>query len=159
MRARISVLFFCLLFLLSGCTQRKQVEEGAINIYYMNANETALEEYVYFPITGTLYDVSKEILDQMKVTPEDVDLMSPLKHTSIRAISFSGENINVDFAESYLEMDLVQEKLTREAVVFTMCQVTGITSVSFTVEGEQLLNETGRPFGMMTPEKLRLNLR
>ena len=78
MRKRICFVLFLLVLSLAGCTQRKQVEEGAINIYYMNEGETGLVEYVYFPITGTLYDVSKEVLDQMKVTPEDVELASPL---------------------------------------------------------------------------------
>lgn len=138
--------------LLSGCGERRRIERTAILMYYLNADGSGTETQKYFPVNVTLRDVTSEVLDQLKADPQDTDMSSPLSGLTVRSRRIRGGTLQIDFGKEYEDLDPFRERLVREALVKTVTQVTGISGVSFTVEGDPLLDSRGFPVGVMSAE-------
>ena len=66
--------------------------------------------------------------------------------------NISGGILAVDFNSAYLQMENLEEKLVRAAVVQSLVRIDGINAVYFSVEGENLKDGDGRPIGLMNED-------
>lgn len=138
--------------ILAGCGERRRIERTAILMYYLDGDLDGTETQKYFPVNVTLRDVTSEVLDQLKVNPQDTDMTAPLSGLTVRGIKIRGGTLQIDFSREYAEMDPFRERLVRQAIVRTMTQVTGISNVVFTVEGTPAVDGRGLPLGEMSAE-------
>ncbi|MCD8216859.1 MAG: GerMN domain-containing protein [Clostridiales bacterium] len=139
---------------MTGCGEKK-TEESDYYIYYMNQDMTGLEMVVYEPEADTddterlleefldLIDEGTERVEYQKLYPDEVEL---------EQYEYSDNHLNLYFSKAYSEMSVIQEALSREAVVETMLQISDITGVSFYVDGEPLTDANGDLVGVMTLE-------
>lgn len=154
MKKRILLLCCMMLFLLTGCSRGETGTKNEYVIYCVDKQENH--------IAGEVRELSgesdKELLLQMfsalKKEPEDQAYKSAIPDGVIlRSYSFSDESLTLDFSAEYSQMLPVLEVLVRAAIVRTLCQIDGVSYVSFNVEGQALVNVSGMPVGFMTEDQ------
>lgn len=154
MKKIIVLLCFMMPILLTGCGRGETVSKNEYVIYCVNKQETH--------IAGEVREFSgesdKELLLQMfsalKAEPEDQDYKSALPDgVTLRSYSFSDESLTLNFSTEYTQMVPTLEVLVRAAIVRTLCQINGVSYVSFNVEGQALVNVSGMPVGFMTADQ------
>ena len=152
---RMIILLCCMMsVLLTGCGEGETAHKDEYVIYCVNKQETH--------IAGEVRELSgesdKELLLQMfsalKKEPEDQDYKSAIPvGVSLKSYSFSEESLILNFSAEYGQMPPTLEVLVRAAIVRTLCQIKGVSYVSFNVEGEALVNVSGMPVGFMTADQ------
>jgi germination protein M len=99
-------------------------------------------------------EVIAQLLEQLKSAPQDSSYRSAIpEDVTLKSFSCEEEQVVLDFDQTYQNLSPAREVLTRAAIVRTLCQVPEVNYVSFSVEGEPLLNQSGNPVGMMTQEQ------
>ncbi len=145
---------------LAGCrsTGSAQQSEGGYSVYYLNKNQTTILPLSYIPQSGSTGSVVKELIEQLSVQPDQVDHLPPINGFKLLSSKLDEGILTLDFSSEYREMDTVKEILVRGAIVNTLCQVTGVKTVVFTVNGEPLSNADGNPVGNMTADQFIFNV-
>lgn len=142
---------FCVLlspFFLSGCGEPEPYMGEAV--YYLNSDTTRIEPEAYKIEAENQEDQLSELLEKLQEVPESASLQQAIpKDVRVNTFTVSEYRVKVDFSEEYYEMDATREVLTRAAVVRTLMQAEGVAFVSFTVNGEELVNEQGQLVGSM----------
>ncbi|MCH5280110.1 MAG: GerMN domain-containing protein [Lachnospiraceae bacterium] len=154
MKKRIIFLCCLMLLLLAGCSSTEADNENEYMVYYVNKQETRIAGEVR-ELSG---DSDKELLLQMfsalKGEPEDQSYKSAIPEgITLRSYSFSDDSLTLNFSTEYNQMSPTLEVLSRAAIVRTVCQVNGVSYVSFLVEGQALVNVSGMPVGFMTADQ------
>ena len=152
------VLFAVLLtaiFLAAGCGSEKE-SENAYQVYYLNNEVTGIEAVNRSLDTKSENpaEIAAALLKVLATEPETAGLRRTLnEETSSPVITINKEQINLNFPEIYNAYSTAEEVLVRAAVVRTLTQVEGISSVCFLVKGEPLLTQnTKEEIGAMFPE-------
>lgn len=142
----------------SGCSSESKKEDpDSFMVYYTNqaANDIIYKEQVIrdadqmeqIQLIETLLDImftqDEEDTTYYTVKPENVEL---------EGISVKDGLVRLDFNSAYDQMSNVQELLFRASVVSTLCQINGVSEVTFTIEGSPLLNSHGNPVGNMSKD-------
>ena len=155
MRKRIISAAIILLIVtgLSACGGRKQEGSYSYTIYYVNKEGTRVvsEEYVTDTQAGDKEELLQEFIQLLKDTAERPEYLSPLPE-SFQGYTLNEGQMNLDFDESYAKQDPIVEVLGRAAIVRTMTQINGIDTVTFSVQGEALMDAIGVPVGAMTAD-------
>lgn len=153
-RKLFSVLLLGIL-LLTGCGGSAKIEESrAINIYYINNDETGLEIRSYeFQAEDTMGQLD-ELVAQMKTIPGKLEY-KPTLQMGFELLSYEmdGEKLYLDVSASYKGLKATTEVLTRAALVRTFSQVAGVKYVAITVEGASLHDSLGNVIGLMSAEQ------
>lgn len=140
----LPVLFVC------GCGRGTAPEGAREYIYYVNADGTGLikEEY---EISGEgVEEQVDEALGELRKETDSLDYKSACPgNVYIKGWKLEDSDLEIDFSESYKEMDAGEELLLRAATVYTLVQVGGVAYVKFTVEGEELCGSDGKEIGYM----------
>ena len=138
---------------LSACGRGKQEGSYSYNIYYVNKEGTRVvaEEYVTDTSAENKEELLREFIQLLKDTAERPEYLSPLSDSYQGYILNEGQ-MNLDFDESYAKQEPIVEVLGRAAVVRTMTQIDGIDTVTFSVQGEALVDAIGIPVGAMTAD-------
>lgn len=151
--------------LLSACTsggdQEKEHKGREINLYYLNVDENDFIQVPYrlsqvnnpekesLEVIGLLSSKDEADKSDCKVTiPEEV---------AVNTIKVEGGEETIDFGAGYQQMDPIQESMMRLAVVRSVCQVRGVESVTFTVNGEAIQNINGKAMEKMTADQVLLS--
>ncbi len=158
-----AVILSLVLMSFTGCSIiRKGAEipadEGAV-VYYLSASETKLEAVgsYYFPVGDKEEDV-KALLGFLEKTPDDIKYKTPLgRGFDLRNYTVSETSLTLDFDAGYTLMDASTEVLVRAAIVKTLLGVQGVKYIYFTVEGEPLTDNTGKPVGGMSSKTFIYN--
>ena len=79
------------------------------------------------------------------------EYLSPLSD-SYQGYALNEGQVNLDFSEDYAKQGHIVEVLGRAAVVRTVTQIDGIDTVTFSVQGEALVDAIGIPVGAMTAD-------
>ncbi len=152
-----TIIAYLILFsiLVNGCGSKGAGDERPffVRVYYLgnSGKRISFEEYEPAARGGT--DLVEELLDEMEQQPGDKTLVPVLNDTfSINSYFLNYDGLTIDFDNSYLTLDSITEVLTRAAVVRTLTQAEGVSSVTFTVNGEPLLNPKGEPYGPMNAD-------
>ena len=158
-----AVILSMILTSFTGCSGiRKDAEipadEGAV-VYYLSASETKLEAFGshYDPVGDKEEDV-KALLEFLGETPDDIRYKAPLaKGFELKGYNVSDTSLTLDFDSRYTAMDASTEVLVRAAIVKTLLGVKGIRYIYFTVEGEPLIDNTGKSVGGMNSKTFIYN--
>ena len=156
MKKSIFAIGLCLLVLtlmLPGCAKRTDVEKDGPYIYALNEDRTGLVKISCEIPSGGAEETAQLILEELKKPAEDIDYTTPLpKEVEVLSCSLRGSILDVDFSPEYGEMDSLEEKLVRAAVVQSLLKISGINAVSFTVDGESLKDADGMNVGLMSAD-------
>lgn len=148
----LSITFAFVLLLSAGCAER----EGELIVYGIDSSGTRLVENRYEGVlTDSKEELARSLLDQLGDDVELRDSESPIPaRVDVRTIEFSsdGTRLSVYFSEGYSDIPLVREPLIRAAIVKTLLQIDGLSSVSFYVGDAVLTDATGRTIGAMTKD-------
>ena len=144
------------LFLLAGCKAKPvgdSEEKNGYAIYYTNAEHSKLLESRYELQEETFEGMLTELLDQLQ-HPENAELTSVFPDgVSINEYTIGVDSLMIDFSGSYIGMNNVEEILLRAGTVKTLVQLPGIYTISFTVDGQPLIEpSSGNPVGPMRGE-------
>ncbi|MBQ8246278.1 MAG: GerMN domain-containing protein [Lachnospiraceae bacterium] len=139
-----------------GCSNGRDENAGqnVIQVYYINREETAIVPVEYTLISEGTTDAVSEVLNLMKAEPEENEL-KPSISTSIDIYScrINDGKLIIDFAKTYKDMQPTTEILVRAAIVRTVTQIEGITTVEFEIEGESMIDYAGIVVGSMNKEQ------
>ncbi len=153
MRKKIVFLLAALLMtgLLTGCGGED--EEKTVELFYMNMDSTKITGEDYVPEAEGGLSLANELLQKLQSEPESEELRQTIPQTvTVNGCSYSGYALIVDFSEEYYNMGMTEEVLVRAAVVKTLVQINGFSSVSFTVNSEPLKDASGDVVGVMSAE-------
>lgn len=135
---------------LTACSSRTDVRPGDSFIYCLNTDRTGLVKVTCEIPAGDAQEQAEAVLEEMKAPAEEIEYTTviPAK-VEILGCTLRGSILDVDFSAEYLEIEKLEEKLIRAAVVQSLVQISGINAVSFTVDGNALQDEKGNAVGLM----------
>jgi len=137
-----------------GSADETAVEgEEEYQIYYLNKAETRVSGESFYTDEEDVESLIDLLLEQLARTPEDAELratlLPPLEYRSYFLID---GRLNLDFGIGYKEQIPTTEVLVRAAIVRTLCQIEAVEYVSFTINDDALLNQSGSPVGVMSAD-------
>ena len=139
-------------FLFGGCGSKEEKESG-ISLYYLNNEGTGLMTISYDISASTTYDRVGELLEKLSEELVDVDYHTPISSgISVTEYEIEDELLNLHFNEEYNTLTDTNEALLRAAVVKTLTQIEGISSVAFYIGNSPLLDASDNPVGAMTDD-------
>ncbi|MDY3918237.1 MAG: GerMN domain-containing protein [Candidatus Limivivens sp.] len=146
------ILAILAVLLLFACSRKTQ-ETFGYQINYVNTEGVRLVEENYIPEAKGGTGLIQELLDRMRVPQYSGEYHSAIPDSvELQELSLEGKSAFLDFNSAYLEMDTIEEILMRTAVVETLCQIPDVEDVTFTVDGEPLLDAMGAQTGKMTAD-------
>lgn len=146
-------LLICLTVMLAaGCSENK--EQGtAIDISYINKNETKLVKETHYLQSTDTKDMIVEVLTLLCSVPDNKELRATLTSgINIITYSYDGEQVIVSLGEKYKELSKTTEVLTRAALVRSLTNIEGVNYVMITINGEPLTDVSGNAVGIMTAD-------
>ena len=149
-----AVLMYVLtVFLLAACAKRTDVDSGDPYIYSLNTDRTGLVKITFEFEEDDPLRQAEAILSEMKQPASDIEYTTVFpEDVEVTECNISGGILAVDFNSAYLQMENLEEKLVRAAVVQSLVRIDGINAVYFSVEGENLKDGDGRPIGLMNED-------
>ncbi len=142
----LCLLLICLLF--SGCKPDTTDTKKQYWIYHVNYAKSGLEKVEYeleegeknVDIAQMVELVNGKHKTEISILPSGVELLG---------YSLIGDVVNLNFNSYYRKIALTDEILCRAAIVKNFIQVPEINYVQFYIEGENLLDISGNPIGLM----------
>lgn len=150
----IGCLVLLSMLVLAACGEENGTNGGNIyEVYYVNKEETKLVSREYETGTQEGEALLKELLDQLGTQSEKMEYEPPLDN-GFAVLSYALDNgqLTMNFDEHYRAMEGTKEILVRAAIVRTLTQLPEVERISFTVQGEQLMDSSGLAIGMMTKD-------
>ncbi len=146
---------------LSGCMKNRDDDaENALNVYYVNNEETGIvfEKYMVQANMDDTDAVIKELLVQMETMPEKLEYEAPIYGPiNLLSYSYSGGLLTLDFDTTYSETEATTEILDRAAMVRTLTQIPGVDNVAFLVGGVPLKDSNDNIIGNMSADSFVYN--
>ena len=138
---RCFMVILCLCLLLGGCGQGTMPDGNKTYIYYVNADGTGLVQEDYELPDGDIRQQIAAILEELKRETDSIEYKSAYPESvRIQKWQLTNSDLEIDFSDSYKQMDAATELLLRAATVHTLEQVNGVDYIKFTVEGKGLRN-------------------
>ena len=161
--AGLFLAFFTML-LLSACDKetRKEPEpnpeKGIYQVYYKDVKGTEL-----LASTVNLEDDAKDrqsvvdaLIQALQSQKKDDPSMVPAVSAGLEVISCDSSLLpflTINFTKSYSEQSSGDEILCRAALVLTLTQIPEIEYIDIQVEGQPLLDSSGKPVGKLSADK------
>ncbi|MDD2355836.1 MAG: GerMN domain-containing protein [Lachnospiraceae bacterium] len=133
-------------------------DSTTINVYYLNKGITAIVPVTHTPEakdTGALID---ELIEQLSKVQDKVEYVSPIEGFTLLGKDINSGSLTLNFSTAYSSLNKVREVLTRAAIVDTLCQVDGVKTISFQIDGAPLTDSSDSPVGAMTKDTFVFNL-
>lgn len=147
-----AVLLFCILLGLCGCGKNQKEEIGSC-VYYLNMDGTRIVPESYELEAEEQMEQVGELIGKLQEQPEESGIVRTIPETvQLQGYQIEGLSLVIDFSDSYYKMSNTQEALVRAAIVRTMLQVRDVSYVSFTVNGQALMNFEGQLVGNMNAD-------
>jgi germination protein M len=148
------VMVLCIMVSLCGCGRSTAKDEGhTYQIYYIDHDENKIVPVPYTTGTTDQQQLMSEMLQKLSDSTGQMQYEAPIDSSfSMKSAVIKSGQAVIDFDSHYLSMDTIREILVRAALVRTLTQITGITSVSVTVKGEALTDQSGKVVGPMTAD-------
>lgn len=147
---RYFMIIFCLGIFLGGCGRGTMPDRNKTYIYYVNADGTGLVQEDYELPDGDVREQIAIILKKLRSETDSIEYNSVYpEYVSIKNWQLTDSDLEIDFSDSYKQMDAATELLLRAATVHTLEQVNGVDYIKFTIEGEELRNSEGEEVGYM----------
>lgn len=146
----------CILFLsmfISACSKKTEVKAGDPYIYCLNSDRTGLVKAAYENTEKDPLKAARAMLKELKKPTEDIEITTPIpKDVKVQESELEGQVLYLDFNGKYLEMPPLEEKLVRAAIVQSIVRIDGISSLWFTIDGEDLHNGDGTLAGFLNED-------
>ena len=143
--------------MISGCGSAETSLErnGMITLYYITSDIDGL-----IPVSSTIdpsaYDDSVELLRAITDAlsePPDTKMSAPLaRENGFASASIMDNNVVLDFDDRIQGMEVISRTLIMAAATRTITQISGIDTVSGTVNGSPMLNSAGMVIGPMSAD-------
>lgn len=147
--------FFVILLLaltLAGCGKEEQ-ETSGYRIYCVNEDGSSLEFEEYTPQAESGDALLQELIARLGEAPSQIGHKKAMPDgVGITSVVLTEKSLRVDFNGTYSEMDNITEVFCRAAVVKTLVQVPEVSTVEFTVNGQELADIQGNPIGVMSDD-------
>ncbi len=142
------------LCLCTACAGRNTEQQGtAWQIYYVNNDETKIVDREYMSETSDGALLLTEFLEQLAHISEKMEYETLLeKEISVVGHTLDNGLLTLDFDESYHNLRGTREILARASIVRTLTQIPGVERITFTVNGEQLMDAAGAAVGVMAAD-------
>lgn len=137
----------------AGCGSRDKERGTPVDISYLNKNETKLVTETHYLQSDDTKEKIVEVLTLLCQMPDNKELKATLP-TGINVITYSydGEQVIVSLGEKYRELSKTTEVLTRAALVRSLTNISGVSYVMITINGESLTDMSGNAIGIMTAD-------
>ena len=143
----------CAMLLLSACSGRTDVGEGDSYIYSLNTERTGLVKISYDIDQEDTLGAAESILEELKKPAEEIEYTPAIPdNVEVLGCSLKGSILAVDFSSEYLQIEKLEEKLVRAAVVQSLLRIEGIDGIMFTVDSEPLRDSDGNIVGLMNED-------
>jgi len=150
---RVSLLWLMLMLafvLLVGCGTQTDKSTTEYTIYDVDRDENKVLSHTVEIRSKDTKEVLQILFQQLKKDPEKGNERSAIPNgVSINHYNLASNRLTLDFSKEYLDQTTYGEVLTRAAIVRTLCQMDEIDIVYFTVDGNPLLNKSGKQIGFM----------
>lgn len=142
------------LLLCTACGDRREAQEvTSYKIYYVNNDETKIVDREYMSETSDGALLLAEFLEQLAHISEKMEYETLLeKEISVVGHTLDNGLLTLDFDESYHNLRGTREILVRASIVRTLTQIPGVERITFTVNGEQLMDAAGAAVGVMAAD-------
>lgn len=142
---------------LYACGAPKEPEPNTFMVYYTNQNANDIiykDEVIENADRMEQVALVQALLDRMFTQDEEDTTYYTVMpdNVELQGIIVKDGLVTLDFNADYLRMTNVREIIFRASVVSTLCQVPGVTGVSFTVDQNPILNSRGDQIGTMTKD-------
>ena len=155
MKRMISFLLLCtfLCSLLVGCGTTPITNTGDCYIYQLDTDGDALVKVAYNYKTEDANSRVDEMLTELKRASTDAEYQSTIPSAvDVNVYVLADTGLTIDFTSAYSDLAYTQEPLIRAAIVTTLCQIDGVDTVSFTVDGQPIVDDDGDQIGAMTED-------
>ena len=141
------------LLLCTACGDRREAQEvTSYKIYYVNNDETKIVDREYMSETSDGALLLAEFLEQLAHISEKMEYETLEKEISVVGHTLDNGLLTLDFDESYHNLRGTREILARASIVRTLTQIPGVERITFTVNGEQLMDAAGAAVGVMAAD-------
>lgn len=147
------LLCFACMVIFTACRKENDYNANIFPVYFVSNSETKVEMHEYRMQATTEEEQLQELIDCLSTGPEKPTYKAPLA-MGFQLLDTKYEEgkllLNVDAA--YKNMPATTEVLVRAAIVRTLTQLSNVSYVGITVEGEQLYDNAGEAVGWMNAE-------
>lgn len=154
--ASMFMAFLIPLTVLSGCAAASQ-DDASVRVFYLNAENNALVPQKKTLRAESVYGQTQELLDYLADVPDDEVLHPPISGFEKTDFSIKKNTVSLEFSGDYRKLDSIREKLTRAAIVNTLCELEDIRRVTIRVNGALLVDEHGNKSENMTADQFIYN--
>lgn len=150
-----------LLCCMVACSKEAEPSEDAIQVYYVNTNETGVvsKSYTLKANPDDTEEAISELIQLLKTMPDRLEYEAPIAG-NIELIGYSLHDrlLTLNFDSRYSKLDRTLEILDRAAIVRTFTQLDEVEYVSFQIEGTPLTDNYGNIIGNMSSDTFVYNV-
>ena len=141
-------------FFTSGCNKSENSErrDGEYILYYLENDGMSLVTESYEANETETDKLIVELMNKMNNPDSDKHKTEYAEKFVVNEYVLDKKVLYIHFSEGYSLMDDVEEVLFRSSMVRVMCQIEGIDYVSFYINEQPLINDTGNVVGLMASE-------
>ena len=145
-------LVLCTAFMIIGCTKSDSIESSdGLVVYFFNNEGLGLQAIPYKLKETNKTSQTDELLELLSKSTVDVDYRNPISDgLAVENYQFSEDTLILYLNKEYNNISKTNQALLRAAIVKTLVQVDGISSVEFYIGDEPLKDEEERIVGAMT---------
>lgn len=148
------LLLFAAAVLLTACGKQKDGNVVVYPVYYVSNSETKVEMHEHEMQTETSEDMLRELLECLSTVPDKLEYKAPLSMGfQVLGVDVQEGKLQIDVDGAYKAMPPTTEVLVRAAIVRTLTQLSDISYVGITVEGQQLYDNAGEAVGWMSADQ------
>lgn len=125
------------------------VDNSTYRIYYKNAAGDELVSVEYTPQAQTFNDILNELAAQLVTSPSEKAISVLPDGVALLSFTRGVDSLTIDLGSGYLSLGASDQVLLRGGIVNTFVQLPGVTGIRLSVEGQELTNSAGVPFGSM----------
>ena len=149
-KKRMILLGFICLFVVTGCSVKKEKELKGPYLFYLNTEGTELTKCEYKISENDPLEAVTHMIKELKEPSESIDMKSAIpSDVKLENIELNDKHLKMNFNHVYLEQDPLTEVLCRAAIVQSVTQIEGIDTVEFLIENQPLQHQNGEYAGIM----------
>jgi len=154
----VFVLVFIIIYLAASRVISSINDDGSlsVDIYFLNPTTSKLELESYKLKDGERRDIVGQVFSILQQAPKNKNLVKTMNDSITileikiaEKIMDNNSVLELEFSESYRDMSAIDELFFRSSLVWSMTGLDFIDSVHIYVNGQELLDSTGEPMGLL----------